>query len=479
MRFSPTRLRALLASTCIAGAMMASIPFTAQAQNAYDSPTGWGSYKRLFSVDSPWNARPIRPHLGTIELRKPILNPTWLPAIDDGAFSLTVFKATAADKPMTVYNVADPDSGKYSRNVTLPHWPAGVTPATGADGHADIVDTQTGIVHSFYRLKWANNQWSAGMYSWTRIDGRGWGDAVHWSQGVRSSGVPPSGGLIRRHEIGDGAEYYKHALAMALPSHTLANGVTQPSYVFPATTADSTAHLNTGLIPLGTRIMLPASFDHTSIASPALRKVANTLKIYGALVVDRTYDVAFGIYVENGANYTLMPNGWDPRVVADLERIRAALRPVLWGESWVDGDGNSFDNLEKPGVLSMRGDWQTVGGSTNGPGSFDTWQQALVFPYTEKKLSQVNYGASASQVSWSALKTGYKMRFASVASGGATIRLQVRVGGALYFDSGFLGNGSSAPFTWPNPALGKVTMTLLADSGVWTASKVRGVLTAN
>ena len=182
-----------------------------------------------------------------------------------------------------------------------------------------------------------------------------------------------------------------------------------------------------------------------------------------------------------------VPNGISPvlrcavlsAVVADLERIRAALRPVLWGESWVDGDGNSFDNLEKPGVLSMRVDWQTVGGSTNGPGSFDTWQQSLVFPYTEKKLSQVNYSASASQVSWSALKTGYKMRFASVASGGATIRLQVRVGGALYFDSGFLGNGSSATFTWPNAALGKVTMTLLADSGVWTASKVRGVLTAN
>ena len=479
MRFSLTRLRALLASTCIVGAVIASIPFNAQAQNAYDSPTGWGSYKRLFSVDSPWNARPIRPHLGTFELRKPIFNPTWLPGIDDGAYSLTVFKASATDTPMTVYNVADPDSAKYSRNITLPHWPAGVNGASGSDGHADIVDTQTGIVHSFFQLRWVGGKWTATMYSWTRVDGRGWGDAVHWSQGARASGVPPSGGLIRRHEIDDGAEYYKHALAMALPSQSLANGVTQPSYVFPATTADSTAHLNTGQIPLGTRMMLPASFDHQSITSPALRKIANTLKVYGAMVVDRTYDVAFGIYVENGANFTLMPNGWNTGVVADLERIRAALRPVLWGEKWVDGDGNSFDDPQKLGVLSMRGDWQKIGGGGNGPGSYDTWQQALVFPYTEKKLSQINYSTGASHVSWSTLKRGDKMRFTSVASGGATIRLQVRVGTALYYDSGFLGNGSSTTFGWPDATLGKISVAVLADSGVWTASKVNGVLIKN
>ncbi len=477
MRFGLPRLRALFASTCIIGAAMSSIPSTAQAQNSYDSPSGWGSYNRMFSTDSPWNARPIRPKLGTFELRKPLINPSWLPAIDDGAWSLTVFKATASDAPMTVYNVSDPDSGKI-RNIVLPHWPAVVTAASGSDGHADIVDTQTGIIHSFFQLKYVSGKWTASMYSWSPLNGRGFGNAVHWSQGARASGVPASAGLIRRHEIADGADYYRHALAMALPRQSLANGVTQPSYVFPATTADTTASTNIGAIPLGTRMMLPASFDHNAIASPALRKIANTLKVFGAIVVDRTYDVAFGIYVENGANFTLMPNGWDTRVVADLERIRAAMRPVLWGESWVDGDGNSFENLDKPGVLSMRGDWQLQSGGTVA-GGFDTWQQALTFPYTEKKLSQVNYSAGASRVSWSALKTGDKMRFASVASGGATIRLQVRIGTALYFDSGMLGNGSSATFTWPNPSLGKVTMTLLADSGVYTASKVRGVLTAN
>ena len=476
MRFSPTRLRALLASTCIIGAAMSSFPSTAQAQN-YDSNTGWGNYKRMFSVDSPWNARPIRPQLGTFELRKPVFNPGWIPAVDDGGYSLTVFKATASDPAMTVHNVPDPDSAK-TRNIVLPHWPAGVTAASGSDGHADIVDVQTGIVHSFFQLRYTGGKWTASMYSWSRLNGRGWGDAVHWSQGARASGVPASAGLIRKHEIEDGAELYRHVLAMALPSQSLANGVGQPTYVYPATTADTTAFANTGAIPLGTRLMLPASFDHKTITSPALRKIANTLKVYGAYVVDRTFDTAYSIYVENGANFTLMPNGWDTRVVADLERIRKAMRPVLYGESWVDGDGNSFENPEKPGVLSMRGEWQVQGGGA-GPGAFDTWQQALIFPYTEKKLSQINYSTGASHVSWSALKRGEKMRFTSVASGGATIRLQVKVGNALYFDSSNLGNGSSASFAWPDASLGKITVVLMADSGVYTASKVRGVLTNN
>ncbi|USX13004.1 Atrophin-1 multi-domain protein [Oxalobacteraceae bacterium OTU3CAMAD1] len=477
MRFSPTRLRALLASTCIIGAAMSSFPFTAQAQNTYDSPTGWGNYNRMFSVDSPWNTRPLKPKLGTFELRKPVFNPGWIPAVGGGDYSLTVFKATANDKPVTVHNVPDPDSAK-TRNIVLPHWPAGVTAASGSDGHADIVDTQTGIVHSFFQLKYVGGKWTATMYSWSRLDGRGWGDAVHWSQGARASGVPASGGLIRKHEIDDGAELYRHVLAMALPSQSLANGIGQPTYVYPATTADTTAYSNTGAIPLGTRIMLPAWFDHTTITNPALRKIANTLKIYGAFVVDRTYDTAYSIYVENGAKFTLMPNGWDTRVVADLERMRSALRPVVWSETWVNGAGKPLANVEKPGVLSMRGDWQVQGGGV-GPGSFDTWQQALTFPYTEKKLSQINYSTGASHVSWAKLKTGEMMRFTSVASGGATIRLQVRVGNALYFDSSYLGDGSSATFAWPNSSLGKISVVLLADSGVYTASKVRGVLTNN
>ena len=207
----------------------------------------------------------------------------------------------------------------------------------------------------------------------------------------------------------------RQVLAIALPSQSLANGIGQPTYVFPATTADTTAFTNTGEIPLGTRIMLPSWFDHTTITSPALRKIANTLKVYGAFVVDRTYDTAYSIYVENGAKFSLMPNGWDSTVVADLERMRSAMRPVVWAQDWVNGDSKPLVAFEKPGVLSMRGEWQVQGGGV-GPGAFDTWQQALTFPYTDKKLSQINYSTGASHVSWAKLKTGETMRFASVAS---------------------------------------------------------------
>ena len=74
-------------------------------------------------------------------------------------------------------------------------------------------------------------------------------------------------GIIRKHEIDDGMPYYMHALAMTLPQHTLANGISHPSYVAPATSTDNYAGNNTGTIPMGALMMLPASFDAASLSS--------------------------------------------------------------------------------------------------------------------------------------------------------------------------------------------------------------------
>ncbi|HEX8406482.1 MAG TPA: Atrophin-1 multi-domain protein [Duganella sp.] len=403
-----------------------------------------------------------------------------MPTVGSGALSLEVFKADADDGPMKVHGkpgtggVGDPDVGGYRSYITMPRWPVGVTPASGGDGHCDIVDTVTGIVHSFYQLKYINGKWTASMYSWSRVDGRGWGDADHWSQGARASGVPPSGGLIRKHEIADGAAYYNHALAMSLPAHTLANGLTAPSYIYPATTADNFAATNTGKIPLGARLMLPESFDTSTLTTTALRKVANTLKRHGAYVVDSNYDTAFSIYVENGTNYSLMPNGWDENIVRGLEQIRAALRQVIDAEEWVDGDGKSKGGPKKSGLLSMRGVWMESGGTAAGKGKFDSWQQAIVFPTTATKLTQINYTNGLSAVSWSKPANNAAMRFAAVTQGGARIRIKIMSGPFVEFDSGFLNNGVSVTFKWPHKAS---SIILAAESGVNTASQARGVLT--
>ena len=443
----------------------------------------WGTYEKPFAVDSPWNSRPAKPVLYNYQIKKPVYNPGWLPSIDDGPYSLTVFKATRTDAPMTVYGrtgtsgVNDPDSGQV-RTITIPHWPAAVAAAIGTDGHADIIDTETGIIHSFFQLqKNAAGNWTASMYSWSPVNGSGWGQPDHWSQGARASGVPPSAGLIRRHELADGKALYEHVLAMSLPSQTLGNGISKPSYVYPATTADSSASANTGEIPLGALMMLPGSFNSAGIANPNLRKIAETLKTYGAYVVDRNYDTAYSIYVENGANYTLMPKGWDANVIADLENIRAALRQVAYSGGWLDGDGHPRQATAKAELLSMRGIWQLpLGGLA--PAQFDTWKQAVVFPNTAKKITAVNY-TSPSKVSWSAITGGTAMRFASVTTGGATIRLQVKVAGLVVFDSGNLANGASSSFSWPKAAASAITVQLFAESGVNTVSSARGILTGN
>nr|WP_315401240.1 Atrophin-1 multi-domain protein [uncultured Duganella sp.] len=461
--------------------LAASLAAPARAQANYAATSGWGTFYRPFAASSPWNSRPVRPALGTNEVKKPLLNPTWIPGIAEGAYSTGVFMAGAGDGAVTVYGrytvgVPDPDSGKY-RNITLPHWPAGVVPASGADGHADIVDTVTGIIHSFYQLRYADGKWSASMYSWTRVDGTGWGDPEHWSQGARASGTTPTAGLIRKHEIEDGTPNYRHALALSLPSHTLANGVTRPSYIAPATTADATATGNTGVIPLGARLMLPASFDATTLSTPQLRKIAQTLKLYGAYVVDRNYDTAFGIFVENGSNFKIMPNGWSNLVVADLEKIRAALREVVRVDGWIDGDGNASGAAAQPGLVSMRGAWMVQGSNSAGPGTFDSWEQSVVFPATTRKLSQINYSTGVSKVSWAKLTPGTPMRLTAVAAGGATIRMQVKVANAIVYDSGYLGNGTAVAFNWPSAAGGSIAVTMLAESGLNMASRVRGVLT--
>lgn len=483
MRSFTIRLRAgfVAVGLLIVAATSSLIP-SAHAQTGYASTTGWGTYYRLFAADSPWNIRPVRPTLGTNQVKKPLFNPSWIPAVSDGTYSAQVFMATAKDPSVTIYGtygygVADPDTGK-NRDIVIPHWPANVVPAAGSDGHADIVDTVTGVIHSFFQLRKTNGRWTATMYSWTRVDGAGWGDPEHWSQGSRASGTVPAGGLIRLHEVDDNASHYQHALAMSLPGHTLANGITKPSYIAPATTTDSSARTNTGVIPMGARIMLPANFDTSTIRSPQLRKIANTLKLYGAFVVDRNYDTAFAIYVENGKNFKIMPNGWDGTVVTDLERIRAGMREMVKSDGWIDGNGVTMTKQEAPAILSMRGAWMLPASNTVGKGAFNTWDQSIVFPYTTKKLNHVNYSTGVSKVSWAALKAGTRVRFKADTSGGATIRMQVRVNNVITLDTGYLHHGTSSMLTWPNPASGPITIIMFADSGVNTASKARGILTA-
>lgn len=430
----------------------------------------WGSYQRPFAADSLWNSRPVRPVLGD----DAIPESDFSPALTSGTWSTGVFLSTGSDRPVTLRGKAgskgvwNADAEEH-QEVTIARWPAHVVPDAAQDGHADIVDPVGGIIHSFFQLRQENGQWTAAQYAWTRLDGRGWGDPAHYFQGSRAAAVPAMAGLIRKHEVDDGQPMYRHALAMSLTFNGLSP---DPAYVFPATSADANAAAtNTGTIPQGALMMLPASFDTQQLSSPALRKVAETLKVYGAYVVDRNHGTPFAIYVENGARLT---DATGNEATADLGRIRQALRRVVSVAGWTDGNGKAHAPANNMNLLSMRGPWQLQEGSVTGV--FDTWSQSVVFPRTQTRSVVANYSARGlHEVSWAKPVAGARYRLTARTSGGGKLRMEVieKAAGSVAHDSGELANGEQSTFTWPRQ---EATIRLRAISGTGSASAVRGDL---
>lgn len=438
----------------------------------------FGTYLTPFLADSPWNVHPVAPVLGTFEIPKS----DYFPAISSGAYSTGAFLAQDTDKAMIVYpkagqqGVWNPDAEVFQPTVTIPHWPNSTVPATGSDGHADIIDVKAGIIHSFWQLKQVNGKWTTQLYSWMPLNGKGFADPAHYYQGGRAVGIPASAGIIRKHEVDDGKPVYEHALAMSLTFNALANN---PTYVYPATSADGdAAQKNSGKIPEGALLMLPANYDSTKIASPALRKVVETLKKYGAYVVDRNYGTPFVIYVENGSMFKMSNLSWDNAVAAELDKMRGALRQVTSAKSWVDGNGLTTKSpLVAPtdlNILSMRGAWSKVSGEANASGAFDTMTQSLVFSKTEKTRTVLNNYSNRGLggVVWAKRVPGSTQRLTVHSTGGAQLSMTVYSGGKVAYDSGIIYDKSSVRFIWPQDGVIKLT----GISGIGQVSSVSAEL---
>lgn len=482
MRFpSPQRpLFRILAVAALVGLAASG----AIAQTTTPAPAAFGTYLRPFAATSLWNTRPVNPVLSTTGVPKS----SYFPSVSAGGFSTGVFQAASTDKPMSIYGpattdtlitgVADPDSGGQ-RVVTVPRWPAGVVPASAADGHADIIDPVTKVIHSFWKLRQQpGGRWTAALYSWSKIDGTGWADPAHYYQGARAVGIPPLAGLIRKHEINDGKETYDHALAISLTYNALANGVKAPAYVFPATSADGSLGQNTGTIPYGALMMLPKSFDVSAITDPKLRKIAKTLQLYGAYVVDSNVGTPYVMYVEIGADFNLMPKGWDNSIAWQLDYIRSGLRQALSASDWIDGNGKSATAAiaaqKSLNLLSMRGPWYKQAGTA--AASYNTEKQQLEYgTTTTTRATYANtYNTTMTKVMWAMPAVGTPMKFTSVSTGGASVRMTVTTNGKLMFDSGHLLAGQSARFTWPGPS----AVAVVGSSGLGAASASKGELVA-
>lgn len=424
----------------------------AAASDGALSGTVWGTFKRPFAANSLWNSYPENPELGSYSL--PPTGTNYFPSIGPGAFSSQMFLAEPNDTPKTIFgpnggNITVQDEQRGIKSITIPHWPAATIGATGSDGHADVIDEAAGIVHSFYQLKKAaDGTFSASLYAWSPLRGSGWGDPAHYYQGARAAAVSTTGGMIRTHEIDDGDSQYRHALAMTLDGSALKAG-----YIFPATAEDGNAATNyKGGIPMGSLLLLPSNFDASAIKNAKLKKVVETLKTYGARVIDQNYGTPFAIFVENGSGFSLMPNGWDNAVAADLTKIAAALRPLAKENAYIDGDGRRFLPNRNLNLLSTRGPWQLASGPALG--LFESWKQAVTFPAGAAKVTQFNSASTAiSKTTWAPWKAGQNYTFTVHATGGGMARLELKKAGYVTaYSTKDLGDGESATFPVPADA---------------------------
>lgn len=423
---------------------------------AFGLNSACGTFEHPFSDTSPWNSRPVEPVLGTDTI--PLS--TYFPTVSSGIYSSNIYIASTNEAEMTVFplvgksGIWDPDSEQSFPLIRVPHWPDGVVPASGSDGHADIIDLPNGIVHSFFKLKFVEGQWRALMYAWSPLNGSGWGDPSHYYQGARAAGVSTSGGLIRTHEVNDGKPFYSHALAMSLTYNALS---ANPTYVFPATSADSDAgKTNSGTIPMGSLMMLPPDFDVGAIESEDLKKVARTLKTYGAYVVDRNIGTPFVIYAEISSKLNLHKSkdgtpAWNNKVANDLQRIRATLRPVISAKSWIDCNGHQFKRTLRFNLMSMRGPW--ISGKAGFVAAYNTWKQVLELPDADQDLSFSQRNPNIwSRVTWAQPVSGKRYVLKVTGSDtGVSLRLGFNdcASDSSRVDTGPMSPGMDVTLTWP------------------------------
>ena len=425
------------------------------------------SANRPFSDQSLWNSRPTQVTLGTFQVPTSFYYPT----VAEGNLSVGVFSASNSDPAVSVAGPSAseslyvPDAEQYVSQITIPHWPANVVPASGDDGHADIVDVAANKIHSFYRLHKDGDQWRAAQYTWTALDGRGWGTPAQYFQGSRAAGVVPMAGMIRTFELADGLPAYKHALAMSMTYTGLS---ANPTYTYPATSADIYASsVNSGGIAEGALMMLPANFDLSKIKDPRLLKVVRTLQTYGAYVVDTNLGAPFIVYVELGSGFQLMPdNTWDAEIASELDLIRSSMRQAVSTSGWVDANGVPFTPNQKLNLLSLRGGWYPMQGST--VGTFDTWTQTVTFANNGQKTVQINTtGRSMPTSLWGGATAGKTYKLSVTAGGGATLQFTLMNGdGTLNHATAELANGVSHTFVWPTGSVyPQVRLTSGANGG--------------
>ena len=454
----------------IAVAALLTAPPRARAGSANST----GTFERLFNSQSLWNARPIDPVLGTATIPQS----DNVPYLEQGKYSTKLFRATASDGPVTVRGLNDV-SGIWvsdelrTRPVVVPHLPDNVVPATGVDGHCEILDETTGIIHSFYQLSFDKKSkvWKAGKYTVSSVRGTGWGSPAH-PDGPRASGTPSNSGILRAHEIE--SAILPHAIAISAHANVLKSG---PAY--PATLQDLAGLREySGAFPMGTLFMLPSDFDPDKLSWPNARAIARTLKVYGGRLIDVT-SKTFAFTGEIGGQWSQAVdrnNAWQSSWAWDLALIRDQLRPVISTSGWLDAEGAAFTPVpwEHMNLLSMRGPWMMQqGGPDEQVSGFDTISDLFLFPETQRSIAYekaVRSRDKSGNNPWFQWMEGcwyinpqpgqqYRVKAAGFGHATGGLEIRSRDGGDALASVSDLKIGEEAGITWPErPSTTKVSV---------------------
>jgi hypothetical protein len=219
---------------------------------------------------------------------------------DNPRYSSPIFFAQPGD-PVAPVKVGQPGwapRGNTKWNGRPIPVPAGVTPASGSDGHLTVVSADRGTAWEFWRCT------SAGPRGYTTevivqwdLTGPGYA-SVRGDNSARGSGTPLISTTLRADEALNGVN---HALGITVPS--VSSGYIRP----PASHSDGNGGGNG--IKYGMRFVLRADYAPRPGSGIGERNVIEALKTFGAYVVDQgaafEMDADFthpGIWAQTGLN---------------------------------------------------------------------------------------------------------------------------------------------------------------------------------
>ena len=417
----------------------------------------------LFAAQSPWNSTPVNPVLGSDVM--PSKNQT--PWIEELAYSSRIFRASVTDAAVTIYGPkggADLDIANQleAGTVVVPRFPAGVVPATGQDGHCEILDPVDGALHSFFQLRQIGVKWCATKYAKTSWRGSGFG-TVSNPDNVRAAGCSTAGGLLLASELG--MDVVPHALAIGMDKSAFVPGPIYPATLEDFTGATTYRGVKGQRFPMGALMMLPADFDAEALALLESRTIARTLKKYGGYIVDATVgSMNFYAEIGSGWNKSFVDKKTDSRFPADMQAIKAAMRQVVSQAGWTDADGKAFTPTphRSMNLLSMRGPWVGYNGSKafgRYDAATDLFQaEATTEARTVRQLLYTHAENDPDRFKWKKQswnlnpEPGVKYTVRAFGAGDITATLSVKKADykANYCTTGALAPGKSTTFTWPS-----------------------------